>query len=615
MQPTYISISTLFGAQTRHTVPLFQRPYVWTMEDQWEPLWEDISGLLHRLEMRQGEQQVASHFLGTIVLEQASNPTGSLPRREVIDGQQRLTTLQLLLKAAEHSLMKAEEAAASTESCHEEAVKAVQVARRQVAILTQNPAFSDEDEKYKVWPTNDDRDQFQAVMDSTTEQPPHGPSARMVEAYWYFRGVFDEYLRGGEVGSRAKSFSAALRDYLKLIVLDLDPSDEPQAIFETLNAHGTPLLPADLIKNWLLWEAARQKIDATALYEKTWRPFDKDYPYWRARIGTGHAARARVDTFLQNWLSMETGEAVSAKHLYDRFLRHVGKLAKASNEEKIDLAAFMASIRKFADLYERIDKPEGSGRFERFLERLQTLEIVVFHPLLLAIMDILEDDDNALAAVGEVLESFLIRRMVCNFQTRGYGSLAMRLLEQVRARHASEPIAAILKDELAKDETSAWPSDFEFRHHWRTRRFYGSLRRDRVLMILRALEEHYLRTSKLAEPVLAVDWSKLQIEHVMPQSWKEHWPLPDTISVEDRDARIHGIGNLTLVSGKLNPVMSNAPWISATNGISKRAALQEHSKLDLNKRLLDLGGDVWDEQSMTSRADQLFDIALKIWSA
>lgn len=80
-----------------------------------------------------------------------------------------------------------------------------------------------------------------------------------------------------------------------------------------MNAHGTPLLPADLIKNWLLWEAARQKLDAGPLYEKHWRPFDREHAYWRARVGTGHAARARVDTFLQNWLTKQTGEIVSAK--------------------------------------------------------------------------------------------------------------------------------------------------------------------------------------------------------------------------------------------------------------------------------------------------------------
>ena len=110
-------------------------------------------------------------------------------------------------------------------------------------------------------------------------------------------------------------------------MLDLDDSDEPQAIFETLNAHGMPLLPADLIKNWLLREAGRQKVqDVEDLYWKYWRYFDKDLDYWRVRIWTGHAARARVDMFLQNWLTRRTRNRRFIQHLYDRFLAHANPL-------------------------------------------------------------------------------------------------------------------------------------------------------------------------------------------------------------------------------------------------------------------------------------------------
>lgn len=90
MQPTYISIGEIFSHQIRHTVPLFQRPYVWGREEQWEALWDDVSDLLERIHLRNGDKPVAGHFLGTIVLEQAPNATCSLPRRKVIDGQQRL---------------------------------------------------------------------------------------------------------------------------------------------------------------------------------------------------------------------------------------------------------------------------------------------------------------------------------------------------------------------------------------------------------------------------------------------------------------------------------------------------------------------------------------------
>lgn len=605
MQPNYISISTLFSAQTRHTIPLFQRPYVWTREDQWEPLWEDIGGLLERFEDRVGDAPVASHFLGTIVLEQVQNATGSLPRREVIDGQQRLTTLQILLKAAEHAL---HDAAASANG---DAAK-ISLAMRQIASLTEN--LAEGVERYKVWPTNEDRESFQAVLDASPGDGVGGSAGRMADAYRYFREVFTGYLSGEDPGQRAQRFAAALKDYLKLIVLDLDPNDEPQAIFETLNAHGTPLLPADLIKNWLLWEAARQKLDPAPLYEKYWRPFDREHAYWRARVGTGHAARARVDTFLQNWLTKETGEIVSAKHLYDRFLRHTAKLKTASPTGRIDVAEFMRGIREDADRFERIDKPSDATRFDLFLQRLKAMDLIVFQPLLLGVMARLESDPKELDRVGLVLESYLVRRMICAYQTRGYGMLALRLHKFLADAPEGVSLADLLRDQLLSEAgTDAWPSDEQFRLEWLRRRFYGGLRRERVVMVLRALEHFYQSNAHMAEPLMTFDWSKLQIEHILPQSWHEHWPLPEGITREERELALHGIGNLTLVAGKLNPSLSNAPWCHPGAKGGKAEALRKHTRLELNRRLLE-NHDDWDETSIAARADALFHNASAIWT-
>lgn len=609
MQPTYIPIAQLFGSQTRHTVPLFQRPYVWNREDQWEPLWEDISGLLERLEARTEDANVASHFLGTIVLEQTPNRTGSLPRREVIDGQQRLTTLQILLKAAEHALAQvgneAEEPERST----------IAIARRQIASLTENPAFAEEEERYKVWPTNEDRPSYKLVLDSTVEDGIGAGQGRMADAYRYFRETFETHLSRNHRGPRAQQFAAALKDYLKLIVLDLDPSDEPQAIFETLNAHGTPLLPADLIKNWMLWEASRQKLNLLPLYESYWRPFDREHDYWRLRVGTGHAARARVDTFLQNWLTKETLEPVSAKHLYDRFLRYVAASKAASQDGAVDIPRLLASIRRDADLYERIDKPEGDERFDRFLQRLKVLDVVVLHPVLLALMGRPGSDTADLEACAVAIESYLVRRMICGYQTRGYGALALRLLKVIADTSADEPVAGALQEHLRVSTTGseAWPDDEMFKSEWVRRKFYNGLRRDRVLMILQALEETYQSRAHKAEPLMTFDWSKLQIEHILPQSWVQHWPLNDDTAPEDRDWALHGIGNLTLVSERLNPSLSNAPWSStASSSHAKSAALKQHSRLELNRHLLDQHED-WNEAEMRKRAERMFEEARIIW--
>ncbi len=604
MQPNYISISTLFSAQTRHTIPLFQRPYVWTREDQWEPLWEDIAGLLERLEDRVGDAPVASHFLGTIVLEQVLNPVGTLPRREVIDGQQRLTTLQIVLKAAEHALHDAAVAA------NGDATK-INLAMRQIASLTEN--LAEGVERYKVWPTNEDRSPFQTVLDASPEHGVDGSGGRMADAYRYFRSVFAEYLSGDDPAQRAQRFAAALKDYLKLIVLDLDPNDEPQAIFETLNAHGTPLLPADLIKNWLLWEASRQKLDADPLYEKYWRPFDREHAYWRARVGTGHAARARVDTFLQNWLAKETGEIVSAKHLYDRFLRHTAKLKASAPDGRVDVEGLMQGIRSDADRFERIDKPTDATRFDLFLQRLKAMDVIVFHPLLLAVMARLETQPDELDRVGVVLESYLVRRMICAYQTRGYGALALRLHNSLAEAPEGASLAEMLKEQLLSEGGSdAWPTDEHFSSEWSRRRFYGGLRRERVLMVLQALEHYYQSNAHLAEPLMTFDWAKLQIEHILPQSWHEHWSLPDGITPEQREMALHGIGNLTLVAAKLNPALSNAAWVHPESKTGKAEALRKHTRLELNRRLLE-DHQYWSDESIEARAKALFSDAILVW--
>lgn len=604
MQPSYIPIAQVFSQDQRFTVPLFQRPYVWNREGQWEPLWDDVAGVLRHLRMREGDAVVASHFLGTIVLEQRPTATGSLPKREVIDGQQRLTTLQILLKSVEHAIE------ACSTSCEDGDKKAIDLARRQVAKLTANDA--NEEEIYKVWPTNEDRGPFMEVMDGKADGNMPTDLGRMQEAYTFFRTAAQEFLTTGPTTEMARILSEAVRNYMRLIVLDLDQEDEPQAIFETLNAHGTPLLPADLIKNWLLWEVARQKANAAPLYETYWRLFDRDHNYWRARVGTGHAARARVDTFLQNWLSKETGDPIPAKHLYDRFLRYAEGLREQSDQFQV--ADFMASIHADALRFERIDRPTGNSRFELFLERMKRLNIVVFYPLLLEVMARAESDPLDADKFGEILESYLVRRLICGAQTRSYGTLTLTILKEIRAQDqqpTSETLRKVLTSLVGSDE---WPSDEVFQHNWTNRRFYNNFRRDRVLMVLQALEQRYQSKNSKSEPLMSFDWSQLQIEHIMPQSWEAHWPLPEDHTAEDRKTKVQGIGNLTLVSKTLNPSLSNGPWLDLEEGKpGKRTGLHAHTMLMINRKLLDDHNDFWSEVTIDKRAVLMFTDAKEIW--
>lgn len=614
MQPNYISVGQVFGGPGRLTVPLFQRPYVWSKEEQWLPLWQDVSDLLDRILKSGGNSPIASHFLGTVVLEQKPNAIGTLPRREIIDGQQRLTTLQLLLKAAEHELKARLPGAAEDIALH------LQSATQQIAMMCENQAQVVVEERFKVWPTNEDRAAFQAVMlsDGLAVHLPH--AGQLGSAYSFFREKLAEYLSKDEstAAERAKGLAAGLRDYVKLIVLDLDATDEPQAIFETLNAHGTPLLPSDLIKNWLLWEASKQSIDPAPLYVEHWKQFDSDQAYWRQKVGVGHAARPRVDTFLQNWIAKETTEQVSAKHLYDRFLRHMEQLRNGSTDGKTDVKGVMATIQRNAKHYRRIDQPSSDSRFDVFLRRLGTMDVVVFHPVLLALLDRFREqpgsETDLIAPIVSALESYLVRRMVCGYQTRGYGGLSIELLRAIASEVNDSALLTVTTNVLrgTYGSTDWWPDDNFFMRSWCDKRFYNVLRRERVVMLLRAIEEQYIAENIYGEPVLHFDFSKLQIEHVMPQKWQDHWPLPADISSDAREISLHGIGNLTLLSGTLNPALSNAPWESET-GLAKRSGLAEHSKLELNLKLKVY--PVWNEPAIKTRALELFLVAKKVWMA
>lgn len=606
MQPNYIEIAKLFSNDERFTVPLFQRPYVWTEEEQWRPLWDDILGALRRIEARKGDAPVATHFLGTIVLEQKRTPIGSLTRREVIDGQQRLTTLQILLRAAEHAISNVMPPAGG------EGFEAWSMERDKIGRLTRN--LSAGEERYKVWPTNEDRTPFRQVMDSRPGDGGGDANTRMAQAYRFFRRQADDYLGSEASFVAVQRLVSALRDHLKLIVLDLDSGDEPQAIFETLNAHGAPLLPADLIKNWLLWEAGRDGGDIERLYTEYWQPFDREHSYWRETVGKGHAARPRVDTFLQNWLTKEVVEPVSPKHIYDCFLTLSTRWPRPSVDNNTVLTeSLMKAIRCDAVRFERIDKPQGHSRFDLFLMRLKALGTIVLHPLLLELMARREDADEALDRAGKYLESYLVRRMVCGMQTRSYGELALKLLRAVKKDCRTDPAELIRAELLALTETDAWPTDEEFRHDWVGRRFYGQLRRERVAMILQAIEHYYQSKSGKSEPLIIFDWTQVQIEHIMPRSWEKNWPLPPGLAPEIRNAEIQNIGNLTLVSKALNPTMSNAPWLGDGRKPGKKDHLHKHTIMHCNRQLLDRFPSGWSDLDIKTRAELIFEDALAIW--
>jgi uncharacterized protein with ParB-like and HNH nuclease domain len=596
MQVGILSVQKLFGREVHYAVPLYQRPYVWNEKDQWRPLWEDLSPLAEMVaEGRQGR----AHFLGASVQEPIPVPSGETETRRVIDGQQRLTTLQLLLKAFRDA------ASARGHQPHAQAIGKL--------LSNDDPLITEAPKRLKLWPTQTDQKDFQRVMDAGSPADllkalckPDGSyplkNHTIANAYLFFHKEIDAWLEegGDNVEARVKGLYGAIRDQLRLVVIDLDEKDDAQAIFETLNARGAPLLSADLIKNTLLGRLS--PVEATEAYRKYWQNFDSDGAFWRELVGRGHAQRARIETFLQHALTLMTGEQVSAGHLYNAFRDYAdGPTAGTATD-------ILKRFRKLGDIYRRLQKPQQVKRLDDFYYRLHTLDVVTAWPFILALYERFEEQPDIVQTVLIDLETYLVRRMVCRLSTRGYGAIFTRLTGLV-TREQSDVVATVRAALLEGEaEVDRFPRNGEFEKAWTTFRLYEHLTRPRLRFLLEAMEDA-LRT-QFSEETSAP--KNLTVEHVMPQGWREHWQLPPDESPETRDNVVQTIGNLTLLNSRFNPYQSNRPWIDGGDPeAGKRANLDKHTVLLMNRELC--GHDSWTEANIESRAQNLFDRAKQLW--
>ncbi|MBW4091381.1 MAG: DUF262 domain-containing protein [Proteobacteria bacterium] len=370
MQPEYVSVGDLFSRESVFVVPLFQRPYVWG-DERWEPLWEDVVGVAEG--MLASDKAPGRHFLGSIVVQQRPNGVTQVPRREVIDGQQRLTTLQILLKAVADAL---------------EADLVTADSALPLTPLLRHPfaAKADVEGYYKVWPTNVDRARFRNVMDGPVSAKPV-PEDRFANAYLFFRDATHKWLALGsddpEIRSgRGEALARALRQHLWLIALNLAEDDQAQVIFESLNARGTQLTPSDLIKNILLRRAQEEGAPTAALYEKYWRSFDED-PFWRPNVGAGYTARPRLDFFLQQALTVLTGKPIPMSHVYDSFVDHLSETKGRSSA-----AEHLKNINDLSSTARRIFLAEESDSDRALVAaaRIRAMDFLTALPVLMLLL-------------------------------------------------------------------------------------------------------------------------------------------------------------------------------------------------------------------------------------
>jgi len=602
MDTQVLTPQLLFTLPQRLVVPLFQRPYVWNEENQWEPLWNDMVRVADRV-LQQPAAKHHPHFLGAVVLQHVQNPTGSLQERTIIDGQQRLTTLQILLDALHAELL---------------AVSAIAPALRVDALVVNaEPFWTRPEDRFKVWPTNRDRPAFNAVMGA---EPPFdhdhlGHSGeRMVEAHRFFSLRAREWLSINgteEVERRATTLETVARELFQMVVIDLAVDENAQEIFETLNARGAQLTAADLIKNFVFQRLLESGADVEVAYEQYWKDFEA--AFWEAEISVGRLRYPRSSIFLNHWLIARTGEDVVAREVFARFKTYAdfdAGVAMTELLEQIDRAA-----RVYRDfIVGGTNKGETIDRLGLFAYRTSVMESEVVKPLILHLLDPEEEPvpQPQVVKALDVFESWMVRRMLVRATTKNYNQVVTEVIAHLRKSDRTQ--AGDVLETFLAEQTSAsryWPDDDEVRQELKILPAYRRLRRGRLRMVLEAIEDH-MRGFGAGGNGLASQRAprgQLHIEHVMPQKWVIHWPPPDGGSAREaeRDRLIHSIGNLTLLTSRLNTKVSNGPWLGDAG---KKEGLARDVLL-LHRELVKADG--WDDAAIRSRSDVLATLVTEIW--
>ena len=663
MQPNKTTVTGLFSTPHQYQIPIFQRGYVWTLEKQVGPLWADIQdradAVLEQQSLTSTGTTVAlrplqKHFLGSIVMTPVPNSFGRAPAFEVIDGQQRSTTLQLLLLAFRQAARELIESPIP----------------QMLDGLVRNPGpYQRGEDHYKVWPTQAGQDEMRRLSDATTSIQDVGSAypvrdgrtrierPLMVQTYLYLYHACLAYMRGldltdvvdpaaettfgdtliadirrsNEVSplqahmplgpQRAQALYMALADHVQIMTLTLEVEDDPQVIFETLNARGEPLLASDLVRNFVFLEAARQGKPVPQLYERYWSPFDlvattdkgvSANAYWREKERQGRLTYPRIDLFFYNYATLRSQEITLASHVFQSYKAW---WQKQPRDLEVELARLVASSHYFQELV----SPEGTGYLAEFARLVKSLDVGTVTPVYLALRERLGTDSVELKQALADLASYLTRRAVCGLTTKGYNRFFMRVLQAVTGA-VEAPHTALRKVLLAATAPSeVWPDDTLFSDKWCHRSVYKELRPVKTCGVLRALEYAARGTQQGSNHVPAQ--SDLTVEHVMPQSW-EKLPIYQIADMTEpqrqlREAVVHGFGNLTLLTQPLNSSISNGPFTDTHNVdcepvLGKRSRLGQ-SALLLNTYFHQAALVAWDDDAVARRSESLLKAALLVW--
>ena len=546
MEASETIIKAIIEGEKQYIVPLFQRAYVWTKK-KWEDLWNDLIELVESRE----RQKLYKHFMGSIVTAPAKSVPEGVTKYLLIDGQQRLTTILILLSVLRDSAKNNPEKQKLSEQINN-------------TLLT-NPYQEDLD-FYKLQPTHSDRISFHKVLKSDLS---YGVEEdQIMKAYKFFERKLKQIDIPIEVLK-----NIIIKD-LSIVSIVLGKDDNPHLVFETLNARGTPLKPADLIRNYFLMQlhVGEQEI----AYAKYWKPLEE-------------AIEDNVSEFTRHYLMKDGNADVRISEVYFDLKDKVGKTG--------DPLASLTDLFRYSKYYEKLLYPlrEEQPELREALSRLNVIETTTAYPFLLNCYEDYSQNKlslNEFVSILNAIENFMVRRFVCNVPTHGLKSIFPPLYSQI-IRKNPENFVQSFKQIL---QTKNYPKVHEFRRGLQESRLYGSNRIPKITFILKSIEEYYEHKEQ-------VKLDNLTVEHIMPQTLTDEWQAELEQHWEaTHELFIHTLGNLTLTG--YNVELSNSKFEE-----KKKLLLESH--LEMNKYFDKVV--TWNREEIEKHAKYLADRALLIW--
>ena len=544
------NIFEILNGNRQFVIPVYQRFYSWDIS-QCKRLWDDIVAM--------ERQEKEGHFVGAIVnIAEKAMPTG-VQKFMIIDGQQRVTTLTLLLLALRDYVQENQDGSINPNKIND--------------ILLKNP-YEDGLNRYKLLLTDQDRE----ILISLVERKPltsEGKS-RIRENYEFFsKKIASKNL---EVDKIYESIGK-----LQIVNITLDrEKDDAQAIFESLNSTGKELSESDLIRNYILMglEARKQR----NIYECYWRPLELFF---------GHEQEDRMDAYFRTYLTMKLGRIPKKGNIYEEFKSYY---MDSSFE---DVQALCQDLLIFVKIYTDIIFVQGEDQDLKSLYRdIVDLKMEVSYPFLLKVHKDYQDgviDKEDLIEVLGLCISYVLRRNICSIPTNSLNKTFATLKNWIQEEDYLNSIKAFFVSQVSY---KVFPTDEEFSLALQTRDIYNLRNR---YYILGHLENHDNKA-----PIKAEYYT---IEHIMPQNpnlssaWRND--LGDDWERIQKDY-LHTLGNLTLTA--YNSEMGDAPFMKKK---TMKGGFKE-SALRLNLDLLDL--DKWDEEAIKARGEKLARKSLNIWT-